>query len=344
MGQKKEYLNVIRCISTCIIVLFHYCCTLKMYKIDTFDNWLYQYAGGSWGTIGVNIFFLLSGACLLNSTKKKFFIKEFYKKRFLRIFPMFYLAWLPCYVLRSIIEKNPFWGGKPVNFLWTFLGMDGYFREIDLNYSIVGEWFTGAIIIIYLLFPILRYLFAKFRLVTTIVLLGAYILNCKMHFPTVPGRAWLGEEILIFWLGLLIAEYEEVIRKKVNWIITVMLSVIFILVDIPFISQSVNGILLSLCIFISFMLVPLVFLKWRTVSWLISWIAKYSYAIYLSHHVILVYFIGIIAGKKLSFIQNAILVVLLLLLIGVVSMVLQTIEEYIVTRCQRIPKKQRKTE
>ena len=89
MKQKKEYLDVIRCISTCIIVVFHYCCVLKLYNIDTNSDFFWQYAGGSWGQIGVNVFFMLSGAGLYNSTKNEILLKTFYIKRFLKIFPMF---------------------------------------------------------------------------------------------------------------------------------------------------------------------------------------------------------------------------------------------------------------
>ena len=46
-------------------------------------------------------------------------------------------------------------------FVWTLLGLDGYLNSIVPTFTMVGEWFLGAIIIVYLLFPLQYRLVSK---------------------------------------------------------------------------------------------------------------------------------------------------------------------------------------
>ena len=58
---------------------------------------------------------------------------------------------------------------------WCFLilseiGMDKYFGYKLLTYGIVGEWFLGSIIIIYIIYPILLLVINKNILLINIIL------------------------------------------------------------------------------------------------------------------------------------------------------------------------------
>ena len=61
----------------------------------------------------------------------------------------------------------------PLTFFLTIIGFDGFLLYAIPNFYLVGEWFLGFIITMYILFPFLRYLFLKKALLT--VLLGFFI-------------------------------------------------------------------------------------------------------------------------------------------------------------------------
>ena len=53
------------------------------------------------GDIGVSIFFMLTGASLMLSTKDWRGCTEFYKKRFLAIFPSFWLVYIIVFLIKT---------------------------------------------------------------------------------------------------------------------------------------------------------------------------------------------------------------------------------------------------
>lgn len=58
--------------------------------------------------------------------------------------------------------------------LLSLLGMDGYFQYRGPNYYLIGEWFFGAIVFLYILYP----LFAKY-------------MGCEeVRFSASSGIAW----------------------------------------------------------------------------------------------------------------------------------------------------------
>ena len=150
--------NVIRAISAVAIVLFHYSYCFYEYAIQKSGPEFLSFINGDYGAVFVSDFFVLSGAALLYNHPHFGSIKEiltFYKKRWLSLFPMFYIAWTIMYIINSLRVGNWFWGGPRRNFLLSFIGMDGYFMHLGKNYYNLGEWFLGGIIFLYLLYLLL---------------------------------------------------------------------------------------------------------------------------------------------------------------------------------------------
>ena len=97
------------------------------------------------GYLGVDIFFILSGYGLCYSLNNNS-ISSFYKRRFKKILPLYWLMSL------SVLA------------FYSFSGKDITFRDcicnlFSLNYYKVGgfvyEWYLSALIIFYVLFPLL---------------------------------------------------------------------------------------------------------------------------------------------------------------------------------------------
>lgn len=159
-----------------------------------FENRLYI------GDIGVSLFFILSGATLY-LTFKSGNVRQFYKKRFLAIYPIFWIAWLVTSAI-DFLNFKTFGNGNILYMLSTAMGMDGYLfiHGITgaLSFYKTGEWFLGCILLLYLIFPLLHWFFEKHPrvtfLVTSVVALlfangyqiGQYQINSVSFFVRIP--------------------------------------------------------------------------------------------------------------------------------------------------------------
>ena len=90
MKERKTYLDIIRSSSVLIIVLFHFSCLLEDFNYKGYNNFFLHYANGKWGRVGVFLFFMISGAGLMLSSKKGFEWKKFLKT-------CVHLSYLMCY-------------------------------------------------------------------------------------------------------------------------------------------------------------------------------------------------------------------------------------------------------
>lgn len=164
--DRQNYFDLIRVFSTFLIVSCHFSFCFVQYNISGFNNFFLYTANTDAGKVGVYLFFMLSGGGLAyNYAKEKFDIISYYKKRWLKIFPLFYLCYI-FFLIIKIVQKQIYMSDIiPQRFIWTILGMDYYLGGEVSTYAIVGEWFTGAIIILYLVFPVLLLLYKSKKLI-----------------------------------------------------------------------------------------------------------------------------------------------------------------------------------
>lgn len=126
--QKRQpifHFDLIRVLSIILIVCCHFSVCYTQYNIGGFNNFLLYFANTDSGKIGVCLFFMLSGASLIyNYDNEDFSWKNFYKKRYLKIFPSFYLAWLLFYIFKVWETKNVLYNGSALRIVWTLVGLD----------------------------------------------------------------------------------------------------------------------------------------------------------------------------------------------------------------------------
>jgi surface polysaccharide O-acyltransferase-like enzyme len=174
--EHEQYFDLIRSISTIIVVCFHYSCALQKYGIYAFNNYFHIFFNnGDWAFFSVTMFFMLSGAALFYNYSGSIDKQSFYFKRWQKLFPMFYLAWSVMFIIKAVTYKTAFWGGAPWKLVLTLFGLDGYFQYLGSNYYILGEWFLGPIVILYVLFPYLNILANTKTLLTTCLLVLCYL-------------------------------------------------------------------------------------------------------------------------------------------------------------------------
>lgn len=125
--------DFVRVYATLSVFLFY-----AFWQLRSFNSGEYPFilfANGGIGFRGTTIFFALSGAMLqYNNASVKLNTKEvgnFYKKRWLSIFPAFFVVWLGVYIRNVLLNRSLFYAGNPFSLILTFLGVDGYFSYLE---------------------------------------------------------------------------------------------------------------------------------------------------------------------------------------------------------------------
>ena len=282
----KTYLDIIRAIAILLIFWFHYFVAFGFGQTH-----LVLLANEDLGAVGTTMFFIVSGCALHIKYNGKFNIKKFYIKRVLSIFPLFYITFICAYVYTSLYLHSWTWGGSLGRLLYTALGIDAYVAFFQIHtYYIIGEWFTAIIICIYILYPILNYMFIHFRWITTAVIAILYFINLYIDWFSIPDDVNIISGLFMFWIGMLIDQYEYIIINKLRPV-KIFLFIIIILV-LATIRLPGNGALLwknlfGISVFMVLMLVTYNSNRNTICAKIFAQTSKYSYGIYLVHHFII---------------------------------------------------------
>lgn len=318
--MKKEKIaafDFIRALCATGIVAFHYSYNYVEYGINGRFKF-FLYGSGSYGALFVAIFFMLSGAVLWYNYGEKINVGNFYLKRFLSIFPMFYLAWFVMYLHQVKKFGTWLWAGPKKVFLYTVFGIDGYFLDpgYRMTYYTLGEWFLGAIVMLYALFPLLRLIFKHniLRYVFLAVITVLYALNLYMPWFRISDGKNMITCIMDFYLGMLIMQmycalkekYEgsrlEVIKKRLA-VTVLVLGIIFMLLPVKM-GETVSATVAGGLLFISFMILGEIPMKNRVVKLVCTKISEISFGVFLVHHVILYAFMKQFSGQEVSLIKS----------------------------------------
>lgn len=290
MDKKKRlfYLDFIRAVAVIVILLTHY-------------NALYIYGNGEIaldrviltskianlyiGDFGVSLFLIISGASLMYAYEKKLELKKFYIKRFLSIYPMFWTAYFISFMHSFWMARGIDQGIPKVNILLSLIGMDGYFSSVIPTFYKVGEWFLGFIIIMYILFPIIKYLIEKYPIITCIVIIAMYgIANCYYSFK-LPKSIFILTRLPEIAFGMYFVKY---IRKTTGWMALVAGTIIVVnSVQQPVFDKDIQTTYIGIAAFI----LLTYFCQWLSrielLTKICNMISRYSYAIFLTHHYII---------------------------------------------------------
>jgi peptidoglycan/LPS O-acetylase OafA/YrhL len=282
-------LDVIRAVSVLMIIFFHYNCeTVRIISKDVNLLSFYGYAGN----IGVSMFLILSGAALTFSTRESFSIGNFFKKRFLAIFPLFWTVYI-LFVLGStiLLRTYLFPDRHPVSFILTILGIDGLMTYRGLNYYLIGEWFLGCILILYLLYPAIRYLFYINKHVLLVISLVLCLVLERIYCLDMPLLWFPLFRMFEFVFGMYFITFSKEHVQKQNILLLIISAsgiltiLLFYTGGSVFISNIAVGILcFTALISLSNMHLP----KSPLFRESIRILSKYSFTAFLLHHLMLV--------------------------------------------------------
>lgn len=285
------YLDFIRVIAIFLVILFHFLSGVESYGLlrnpDAFKigGISLLNLGGvniTLGNYAVSLFLVLSGAGLMYTYEKTFELKEFYKKRILTIYPIYYITFTAAFLVRIILERGMEHGAPVWTFLLTVLGIDGWIGEVIPNYGLVGDWFVGCILGIYLLFPLLRKGINQKPHAFMAVYALLFLLLEHFYPLAFPRR----NDVFLRAFEVLLGMYFMKLNRKVTWkcvsVSVILLGIIFA-VRIPWATAYVLTPVAGICLF----LVLVFFSKWfegERIKRVVFCLSRYSFPTFLLHH------------------------------------------------------------
>ncbi len=287
--------DFIRVMSAFGIVAFHFSnytnCPSKPF---------FLYKNGVWGNVCSTVFFMLSGTLLCLryqrvATGRE--LKEFYYKRWKSIFPMYYAAYA-WYFLKIVRGSGAiFFRGAPWLLIQTFAGLDGYlYYRFPDNYYILGEWFTGAIILLYLLFPLILWAFRRSERFTAVSMTALYAGMLLLYRF---GNVFVLDDfrnliscMFSFWMGMEIARHRKLLDDVRVVAVCWAGAVLFAAVTLP-LNANVSVHLMALCCFVVlYDLGKRIFALSGTLRSLFGWLGGLSFGIFLMQHVTILEFVN----------------------------------------------------
>lgn len=190
MKRTLKSLNILKGIAMIMIIIVHNRHFI-FYHTDGIFRQLINF-----GQMGVPIFFMVSGMalcyswtnqCKVNPSQSLSNYCHFVKKRYLRLAPGFLiilaLNLLLNFVLIDILHYSPGYimNREPLGLLVNILFLHGLFPEY-INSVFPSGWYIGSTFLLYLLFPVLFWLFQKIRQKNKHIILILPILFCLLYY------------------------------------------------------------------------------------------------------------------------------------------------------------------
>lgn len=326
--EKINFLDVLRFAAFGMIIFYHMvvrlhlCGCYELSKVEVF----YSNRNIHLGSVGVILFFFISGLGLMLSAKNKFNLKNYFSKRFFKILLPFYVAYLMVFTVYSVIERGfSFFGNIPLwRFVFTVVGLDGYLYEYGFpTFYLIGEWFLGCIILMYVLFPIIRKSMLKHRSIIMLVFTVGYLFLAGSG-----SDVWYVEflcHLYVFVLGMYMAFYLNRLKR---WHLVVSVPVICILlfwpVELPMI-DVLRNFTFAMALFVSLSQLEVIFSNCDRFMKFIRMCCRYSFEIYLIHHVIIIYFTRRMAAKIHSLFDVIVVFVFEIILMIILAVIIKFI-------------------
>ena len=196
-------LDILRAVAIIIIVFSHFGYFLPTVNLS--KEFAYQII-----SYGIALFLFISGFVLhLNhpSFTQHNSLADFYKKRVLRIFPLYWLA-------IAVVYVQGYHYASPINALVVIFGLQGFLAQTLADLG--GWWFIGVIIVLYAIYPLITTIGSvsfpppmesnalKFAIMLIVPFLILYVANARFFLINGLVLAYYG----IFVLGVAVSKYD----------------------------------------------------------------------------------------------------------------------------------------
>jgi peptidoglycan/LPS O-acetylase OafA/YrhL len=286
-------IQILRAIAVLLVLFYHL-------KINGFEN----------GFLGVDIFFVLSGY-LMAKLYDKNTIKEFYTRRFKRIFPAYLLTISLTTFAVAFVASPADFSQRFDRIGYDLFGLSNFAFWLENSYfdhqnfkPLLNIWSLGVELQYYLIVPFILPIVRKkkiylFLLISFSILLAFLIttISSKTSFFMMPLRIWE------FLIGAYVAWYSAKNKIEDKIFFPMMAIILFVTVFLfyPIDTRSVSIyyghpgiasviIVLITAVILKYPISSKIILKKNILSNLLIKIGDYSYSIYLVHFPVIVIF------------------------------------------------------
>jgi peptidoglycan/LPS O-acetylase OafA/YrhL len=211
---------------------------------------------------------------------------------------MYWIAYVAAASLIFLSSAHLPVGAELGKIFLTVVGLDGFLYYKIPNYYLVGEWFVGMILCLYIAFPILRALVLKSPRITIFIFVMVVIVLDYCY-----GRLFEMAEIrnplilafpMIF--GMVFSLKYHVLNKFWMLLFSLLATIYVCLFRIP-IPYTLSVLLVSVVFFCTLVFLCEVISLDKIMSRPMEFIAKYSYPAFLVHHVLINWIISHFENK-----------------------------------------------
>ena len=341
--MRLEGIDILRGLAVSVVILYHF---FELLELHTHSLYPYIY---SLGLLGVPLFFIISGYLIYRSVDYsismkgiKFGLRQYFSHRLFRILPAFYVNFLVVFILAFYFtdSMNTWPSDFILRQIWSHLTFTSFFIYKTSGLGINGAYWTLSIEMLwYIVAPLFFIYIKKDRyLIILFILSILYLIGLDLSlYNTILGldknspnyfhllfylSSQFPGQLIYFIAGIFIYKYTQVeifIHRFIKYFLFTLLLFLFIyLSDQKYFLESFtikSSITLLTVIFI-FMLFYRDDLK---KLYLISWLGKISYSLYLWHMPILFILKKYIMPYDTSWWFISILFIILLLSISSLS-------------------------
>ena len=320
-SQKNITIQLFRIIACIMVLLTHMRSVVPM---DAISNYI------DFGGFGVGVFFIISGYLAFNSADlANGRVLNYYKKRALRILPLFYVVILIWAVLRSFVFVDM--PEDPAGLYWlnyVLLIFKSYPNSV-IEWSNVGAvWTIASFIYFYLFMPLFYKYINSFTkaLIAEILFIGIniayYLFSIKWFEPL--------SDLCIFGLGILVYFAKKESKESKFTIFCCFLLIVWI-INLSDVKHMLFISIIMAIILMNSNIKDTSIRHVKGLNKLLNVLDKYSFEIYLSHPIILylVSSLGIAVNNLLKAFIIIVGIVILSVILEKVSSIISSVFEKI---------------
>ncbi|TVM16417.1 hypothetical protein DPQ33_12420 [Oceanidesulfovibrio indonesiensis] len=295
MRKRIFYLDVVRSVAITLVIVIHYNLNMAIHGLSSLGDESFLGVLNGQGVVVQSLFVALSGAALMLVYGKRdgsIHWGDYAKKRFLSIYPLFWVTYLALYIIRTVQKGHLMFSDLPAyRYIFTATAFDGWLQPIVKTPYMIGEWFLGFIIILYCLFPLLLGLYRR----SPALMMGvAFLVAC---IPVLYEPARLGMSLYTspmarlfeFAFGMLfIMHYEDGVSRRQGVAAALLLVALYMLPNGPWVFPKNAAIGMLWFTVISW--ISRAMEQNAMVRKFFLWTSLYSYGAFLFYHYFMQYY------------------------------------------------------
>lgn len=283
--KREKGLDFVRAIGVIGVVAFHF-----SVHSNSGESLFLTHANGAWGGTMNNLFFMLSGVVLhlKYGAQEKIDLKRFYYRRWKATMPAYLFSFCSTFLLQILKSRKFFHSPVPLyRILFSLVGMDGYFNLFFPTFFLVGEWFLSAILILYILYPLLNRLMRESVLLPLLGLAGLHVLIFYVDFFGIPTTVNLIPCLLCMYIGMLMARNPKFLKSPVAALAAALCAAAYIAVPISTVYLT-GEILVGATLLIFLNYIGDYLCRVPCIERFITMVSRYSFYIFLVQHRLIV--------------------------------------------------------